>query len=243
MIKVLHKSLNVLEFIARHPEGQTLSAVAAAIGEKATTTSNIVQVLAKRNYLERVDGKWKLGISAYMLTGSTWDYDQVICRKAEPLLRTLAAETKASAVLSVWRGNERYVLLRIADDSTVTVNREYPEARNVYRTATGMVLLAAQEDRVIRDHIAQNGIPNLPQPSEQEIDRFREELESCRQQGYYVREKDGIFEAAAPLGEGEGQIRTAVGIFLPQFRLEDREALISALLKATAELETELTTL
>ena len=58
MIKVLHKALNVLEFISRYPEGQPLSAIAAAIGEKATTTSNIVQVLAQRNYLERKDGKW-----------------------------------------------------------------------------------------------------------------------------------------------------------------------------------------
>ena len=56
MIKVLHKSLNVLEYISRYPEGQPLSSIAAAIGEKPTTTSNIVQVLAKRNYLERVEG-------------------------------------------------------------------------------------------------------------------------------------------------------------------------------------------
>ena len=60
MIKVIHKALNILEYLARHEEGVSLSAIAAHIEERTTTTSNIVKDLSDRGYLERVNGKWKL---------------------------------------------------------------------------------------------------------------------------------------------------------------------------------------
>jgi len=240
MIKVLHKALNVLEFLARCPEGQGLSAIAAAIGEKPSTTANIVQVLAQRNYLERVDGKWKLGISAYLLTGSSSDYDRTVCCRAEPLLRALAAETRATAVLSVWRGQERYVLLRIADGSPVTVNGEYPETKDIYGTATGILLLSAQEASLIDAHVAGNGVPGNPLPTPEQIAAFRARLEDCRRQGYYFRETEEIFEAAAPVRDAAGRVRTSVGIFLPLFRVSDRAPLIAALLRTTEALEREM---
>ncbi|MBO5220944.1 MAG: helix-turn-helix domain-containing protein [Clostridia bacterium] len=240
MIKVLHKALNVLEFVSRHKEGQSLSAIAAAIGEKPTTTSNIVQVLARRSYLERVEGKWKLGIKAYMLTGSSADYDRSVCLCAEPLLRDLADETQASAVLSVWRGQERYVLFRVADGSPVTVNGEYPESKSIYGTATGILLLAAQEEAVIVGHISEHGVPGNPTPTAEQIATFRARLDLCRQQGYYYREKEGIFEAAAPVRDASGGVRTAVGIFLPLFRVSDRASLIASLLRTTEALEKTL---
>jgi len=237
MIKVLHKALNILEYLSQYPDGQTLSAIAAHIGEKPTTTSNIVQVLAGRNYLERTDGRWKLGVSAYLLTGSVTDYDRALCTLAEPILRVLAAETEASVVLSVWRGSERYVLLRILDESAVTVNREYPEARAIYGTATGMVLLAEQPQEIIDAHIAQNGIPGIAAPAEKAVAAFLATLALSRERGYYIREKESIFEAAAPLHEADGSVRTAVGIFLPQFRAGEREKLVGKLVEATHTLE------
>ncbi|MBQ4354431.1 MAG: helix-turn-helix domain-containing protein [Clostridia bacterium] len=237
MIKVIHKSLNILEFLSSKPEGETLSAIASAIGEKPTTVSNIVQVLAKRNYLERVNGRWKLGVSAYMLTGSTMDYDKVLLTRAKPILERLAAETEASAVLSVWRGQERYVLLRVMDQSAVTVNHRYPEAKEIYRTATGMLLLSEQPSDVIEAHIAENGIPGTENPSDEEIAAFLEELQAHRTAGYYTREKESIYEAAASIRDSGGAVRTAVGIFLPLFRANDKPALTAALLCAARELE------
>ena len=237
MIKVLHKALNILEYLSRYPDGQTLSAIAAHIGEKPTTTSNIVQVLAGRNYLERTDGRWKLGVSAYLLTGSAVDYDRALCSLAEPILRVLADDTEASVVLSVWRGSERYVLLRIADESAVTVNRAYPLATEVYSTATGMMLLACQPREIIDAYIEANGLPGIAEPADKAVAAFLATLALSRERGYYIREKESIFEAAAPLHEADGSVRTAVGIFLPQFRAGEREKLVGKLIEVTHTLE------
>ena len=236
MIKVLHKALNVLETVSRNPEGEPLSVIAAAIGEKTTTTSNIIRVLAARNYLEKENGRWKLGFAAFLLTGSLGKYDG-FCRRAEPFLRNLARSTEASAVLSAWREGERYVLLRIADGSPVTVNREYPEARNVYETATGIVLLAEQGEEAILAHIRKNGVPGNSEPNGEEISNFLRVLDTCRKKGYYVRDLKSVFEAAAPVRAADGSVRTAVGIFLPLFRVGNRKTLVQALLETTDLLE------
>ena len=237
MIKVIHKALNILEYLARHEEGSSLSAIAAHIEERTTTTSNIVKELSDRGYLERVNGKWKLGIGAYMLTGSARDYDRVLCAVAEPILHRLAAGTQAQAVLSVWRGQERYVLLRASDASAVTVNRDYPEAKQVYSTATGMMLLAEQSRETIDAYIAENGIPGMAAPTDDAIDAFCASLEQNRRRGFYLREKGDIFEAAVTVRDRSGSLCAAIGIFLPLFRADDKEALIRALRESAKELQ------
>ncbi len=240
MIKVLNKALNILEFLAKHPEGAALSAVAESIGEKATTTSNIVKVLADRGYLERTDSGWKLGISAFVLSGNRMDYDRVLTETAGSVLASLADKTGTAAVLSVWRSGKRYVLMRIEDKSDITVNREYPDAKDVYRTATGMVLLALRDDATIAGYIAENGIPNESDPSEEAVNEFKKLLKEIRDNGYLIREKQNIFEAAAIVRDPDGMTHTAIGIFMPLFRAHDKELLKVSLLDAVRELEAKL---
>lgn len=240
MIKVIHKALNILEYLAGKTAGASLSSIAEHIGEKPTTTSNIVGDLAARGYLERVDGKWKLGIGAYMLTGASHSYDRVLCTKAEPILHRLAAQTAAEAVLSVWRGQERYVLLRASDHSSVTVNRNYPESKMVFSTATGMILLAEQPPAVIDAYIAENGIPGILHPTEEAVQQFRLSLETYRRVGCYHREKGDIFEAAVSVHDTMGNLCAAIGIFLPLFRAQNKNDLIQALHSAANELQAGL---
>jgi DNA-binding IclR family transcriptional regulator len=131
------------------------------------------------------------------------------------------------------------VILRVSDDSAVTVNRTYPEAHDIYRTATGILLLSEREEEVISAHIRENGIPENPTPSPWQIEEFREMLNTCRRQGYFYRETTDVFEAAAPIRDPRG-IRTAVGIFQPLFRTENKEGLVAELLKVTEALEEAL---
>ena len=172
-----------------------------------------------------------------MLTGSARDYDRVLCAVAEPILYRLAEQTEAQAVLSVWRGQERYVLLRAFDDSAVTVNRDYPEAKQVYSTATGMILLAEQSPDVIDAYIAENGIPGISNPSDTAIAAFRAVLEQNRRRGCYLHEKGDIFEAAVAVHDQAGSLCAAIGIFLPLFRAGNKETLIRSLREAAAELQ------
>lgn len=234
MIKVLHKALNLLETVARCPDGLTNSEIAAQIGEKPTTTSNIVQLLCRRGYLEKRDGRYRIGVAAYTLTGHARDYDGALCRRAGGAMERLAQETGSSVVLAVWRGDERYVLLRAADPSEITVSERVADDGQVYTTATGMVLLAHQPQETADAYMEAHGLPG----TEDGADGFRRELRRIAASRCFSRVKGQIFEAAVPvpLPTDRGGVTTAVGLYLPLFRAGDPDALSGALADCAARI-------
>lgn len=243
MIKVLHKGLNILEFLAKKPQGSTLGEIAEAIGEKVTTTSNIVQVLAKRNYVERTGRRWKLGIGVYMLANNTEDYHKVLCELAEPILKKLSVFTGSVTVLTIWNNSERYVLLTVADESKITVNRNYAEKAKVYKTATGRVLIAYQSEEEIDRYMEKNGTVDGKTLTEEQLKEFKAELTEIKKQGYAVRRKDQVFSAGVPVFGLNGQVLFSIGLYMPEFRVTDEGKIIKELQKAADALAYEIKTI
>lgn len=212
MIKVLHKALNIIEFLAKYPDGKSLAEIAEAIGEKVTTTSNIVRVLAKRNYLEKAGKRWQLGIAAYMLTNATREYDKMLCDLAEPILKKLSVITGSSTVLSVWKNNERYVLLRVEDKAKIRVTKSWPEKGKVFKTLTGMTLLAYQPSDVIEEYIAKNSVVDGKKLTDEQIEEFKNILAVIKSKGYHIRDNGEGLAAAAPIFNSNGSVKIAIGL-------------------------------
>lgn len=244
MIKVLHKALNILEAVATSGDGMTLSEIAAAIDERTTTASNIVQVLYRRNYLDKLPGKngYRLGSASRMISDiDTGQYGSSLIDAASDILTKLSADTESRSVLTVWRNGERHVMLRVEDVSPVTVNVNQP-ATNLYQNATGIMLLACRDSTTIRRYIEQNGLPTQLYMRVADAEEMISRLEWIRETGVYCRDRGEIFEAAAAVGLGGGTIDAAIGIFLPSFRAGDRTVLTARLQAAARELEAKFRT-
>lgn len=241
MIKVLHKALNIIEFLAKHPDGKSLWEIAEFLGEKVTTTSNIVQVLAKRNYLEKDGKRWRLGIGAYTITNATREYDGILCTLAEPVLKKLSVITGASTVLSIWKNNERYIILRIEDHSKITVGRRWPEKGQAIKTLTGNVLLAYQSSEVINEYIAKNPVVDDRELTEEQIEEFKSSLGEVRKKGYYIRDNGRVLSAAAPVFNINGSVTIAIGLYgIPIFPTLNTDKIVGDIQKAAEELEVVL---
>lgn len=236
MIKVLHKALNIIEFLARYPGGKSLIEIAEFLGERVTTTSNIVQVLAKRNYLEKTGKLWHLGIAAYMLTTATTEYDKELCNIAEPILKKLSVITNSAVTLTVWENNERYVLLRVENESKIKKIKSLPEKGRVFKTVSGRVLLAYQSDEVIEEYIAKNSVVDGEKLTEDQLEEFKASLADIRCKGYYAREDGDKFSATVPIFDTDGSVKTAIGIYnMPLSGVQNVEKTVGYVQK-TAEL-------
>jgi len=238
MIKVLHKALNILETVASSDDPMTLSEITAAIDEKSTTASNIVQVLYKRNYLEKLPGKvgYKLGSAAYMLSDLNGGrYGDTLRKAAFGVLTRLTEVTEAKSVLTVWRGGDRQVLLRIEDSSPITVNDNY-KMTSVYQNATGMMMLACRDEGTVREYIEKHGLPSEHDFAVSDADDFVSKLKSIQAAGLFSRTRGEIFEAAASVRFGSGPSDTAIGLFVPSYRAGDTNELIEHLRYAANEL-------
>lgn len=214
MIKVLHKAFDILEYVASEKDSCSLSRIAEAIGEKPTTVSNIVQTLLKRDYLER-DGKglYRLGIRAYILAGSTPEYDSILCEISEAPLREVVKDVQADGVISVFRNRKKYIVLRILSDSLVRVSPSVYGNTNPCSTETGLVLLAYQKPDTIRQVAASCQLPPFCK-DEGELFRL---LERIRKEGFFMSfSSERLRAAAAPLYCGR-EVVSAIGLYQPRF--------------------------
>jgi len=235
MIKVIHKALDILEYIS-HDKGRSysLTEIAQAIDEKTTTCSNIVKTLFERGYMERVGKRgYKLGIMAYSIVNiSGYNIDLVNTTKVP--LKKLAEHINASAVLSVLKNNQKHVLLRIDSDSIIQVNSSELDISDPYETSTGLLLLAYQPENLILELIKENGIPRIF-ASQQDYCNF---LSSVRTDGYLsMTVKKEIAEVAAPI-KLDGNVNAAIGVHMPKYKFtpDYRKLVIENVLKISEEI-------
>jgi len=74
MIQVIHRAIDILEFVARDPERpKLLGEISAGINLKPGTCANIVKTLTLRGYLEKLDAQkgYLPGKQLYTLLGNT----------------------------------------------------------------------------------------------------------------------------------------------------------------------------
>ena len=239
MIKVLHKALNILEVVAETESGMTLSEIAAAIDERTTTASNIVQVLYKRNYLEKLQGKagYRLGSAALMFADCrNGQYGSTLTNAATGILTSLSRDTESRSVLTIWRGGDRHVLVRVEDESPVTANINQGQT-SLYHNATGVMLLACRDETTIRSYAERVGLPATSCLRTSSVEDLLNRLAWIREAGVFARDRGEIFEAAAAVNLGGGTTDAAIGIYLPSFRAGDRTKLQQRLEQAARELE------
>ncbi len=239
MIKVLHKALDILEFISHDKDKvYSLTEIANEIDEKPTTCSNIIKTLLERGYVERVGKRgYKLGIMAYSIVNIS-GYDIDLVNKAKDPLKELSEKINASAVLSVLKNNRKYVLLRIESNSIIQVNSTAMDISDPYKTSTGLVLLAYQQEDVINELIIQNGLP-LDFTNKEEYLSF---LSSIRKDEYLsMTVKKEIAEVAAPI-KSNGNVVAAIGVYMPKYKFtpEFQKKVEESIIKTSAEISGKL---
>jgi len=239
MIKVLHKALDILEYISNDKERQySLTEIAQAINEKPTTCSNIVQTLLERGYIERAGKRgYKLGVMAYSIVNMSGYHTDLVNAAKEPIKR-LADHIEADAVLSVLKNKRKHVLIRVDSDSVIRVNSSSLDISDPYKTSTGLLLLAYEQEAVVTGLIKLNGIPPIF-TSQEEYFNF---LGSVRTDGFIsMTVKKEIAEVAVPITV-DGNVIAAIGVYMPKYKFtaDYKKSVIESILKTSSEISSEL---
>lgn len=235
MIKVLHKALDILEYISNDKDKQySLTEIAQAINEKPTTCSNIVMTLLKRGYVERTGKRgYKLGIMAYKLVNMA-GYDVALVAAAKKTLKKFSNQIGADSVLSVLKNKRKHALIRIESESIIKVDFSALDISDPYLTSTGLLLLAYEEEFIVKELIKQYGIPSIFS-SEEEYIGF---LSGVRNDGYLsMTIKKEVAEVAAPIIVN-GNVIAAIGVYMPKYKFtsEFSKIVIDCILKAAKEI-------
>lgn len=231
MIKVLHKAFDLLETVALDKERvYTLTELAGLIDEKTSTCSNIVKTLCERGYLEHVQPKgYRLGAMAKGLDPFE-ALDRKLMDAADGEMNALVTRLGASGVLAVLKRGKKKILNDYRSDSAVVVNRAIRADKELYSTSTGLVLTCGGGS------LPAEGTPN----GFGTADEFEQMRRSVHTAGYVALDSHPeLFETAAGVYV-DGRLYAAVGVFLPKYKVVDKQLIINETLAAAGRIAEKL---
>jgi DNA-binding IclR family transcriptional regulator len=140
--QTLDRGLRVLEVLAEHPEGMTVSALAAALGTHRAGVYRLLGPLVDHRLVARgADGRHTLAAGLIALAGAVKPRLREV---ALPVLQRLADELRATTALTVRDGDEAVVALVVPPrDPRVHITYHVGMRHPLTQGCPGHVLLAA----------------------------------------------------------------------------------------------------
>jgi len=144
MSKTLHHGLVILEELAGHPDGLTVTEVAEAVGVHRTVAHRLLRTLEAHRLVRRDEHKRvRLSTALVSLAESV---DQDLRRVARPVLERLADATEATAHLVVRESETQARVLLVVEPRNASVHIAFRpgQAIDLPRGSAAMAILAAQ---------------------------------------------------------------------------------------------------
>ncbi len=243
MIQVIHRALDIVEFIARDRNREYgLGEIADSLGLNHGTCANIIKTLVGRGYLEQTGkkGGYKLGPQAYYLTGN-FSYKKELLRVAYEPVRELNEKLNESCILAIRKENMRVTLLKKLSTHELQVvdNRE---ERHVYLTATGRVILACMSPEEQELFVQKYGLPGEMWEEVKSEEDLAAELDRIREKQLAVHfAGEHIVGVGAPVYKNR-KVVASVGVYLPEvrFNYKTQELIFSEILKTAGRISKAL---
>ena len=215
------KTYEILNLIAQHKEGLTLSQIAKTLGLPKSTVFNIVHTLETLGLLRLTGhaspvyqlGTESLKLGLAYLSGSTLD------TAARPVLSKLCHETGETTFLSVRSGAADLVyVMKFLSDSEYQTKYSIGDVRPLLSLAMGKAMLSALPDEEVRAIITPEMFSVCSIPTITDIDTLIHYLHETRKIGYAIDVTgENIHFAspvAAPILDVNGSLVGAISIVI-----------------------------
>jgi DNA-binding IclR family transcriptional regulator len=224
MIRVLEKSLDILEAIKRHGSGVGLADLARSVSMPKPTVYRIIVTLESRGYLDRdPGGGYRLSDKLFSLQ-QRMPPAQALVRIAPPIMEELANGCRETVNLGMLDGGEVVVIATVESPQSVRMTSKVGNRRCFHTTAIGKALLSTLPDAAVQRLVAMKGLPRLtPASITNEKDLFTE-LRRIRKQGYAIDNQENELEGRCVGATIDGVADTgfALSISGPVFRMDLR---------------------
>jgi IclR family transcriptional regulator, KDG regulon repressor len=240
-VRVLHKTLDILEKIKTTEAGYTLADLARKVGLPKATVYRILCTLEGRGYLDRgAGGSYRLAKKLFDLQ-RTVPLEQMLHRVAQPVMERLVASCKETVNLGILDAGEVVVINTVESPQAVRMSSKIGNRRHLHSTAIGKVLLAGLPDKEVQRLLRLKGTPKLTEETLTSKAAVLAEIMKVRQQGWALDNQENEIEGrciGAAITSPEGQVLAALSISGPEFRMDlaRARALVPGLQAACAEI-------
>jgi len=240
-VRVLHKTLDILETIKTADAGYKLADLARKVDFPKATVYRILTTLEGRGYLDRrADGTYRMAKKLFDLQ-RTEAVEQILNRLAQPLLERLVNSCKETVNLGLLDAGEVVVINTVESPQAVRMSSKIGNRRLPHSTALGKVLLAGMPDKEVARLVRVKGLPKLTEATLITKTALMAEIQKVRQQGWALDNQENEIEGrcvGAPVEGPDGRVIAAVSVSGPVFRMDLARAksLVPELIATCAEI-------
>lgn len=245
---VLVKAVRILDYLSQTQSPQSMTNIAVECQLTMSTTNKILDTLEILGFVRKNmgDKTYALGPRLLQLANAAFiQFD--LLRESYPILYRLFQ--KVDATVNMGMLQEKSVLY--VNKFTPAVNRHVTQSRigfreDLYCSAMGKALLAAQEDDYIEEYLENSHLEKRTDYTIIQPEIIRRQIAIARRNGYATDNReaeDNIFCIGTTMGDSQALSRYAFSISIPYDQLTSKrfEALIGELQKAKAVIEYQLT--
>lgn len=223
----LERGLMVIELLANHKQGLTLSQIIDELDISKTSAFRIVSTLIFKNYLQKNETTKKITLSRKLLTlGISSMNEQSIVELSIDVMRALRDELKESVMLGVLIDNKGAILEQVSSSYPVKLYVEQGTHFNLHSSVGGKSILAYLPDDELNARLRSLSLKKLTANTIITKKDFREELEGVKKNGYAIDNGEdirGIHCIGAPIFDEYGYPVAALWITAPHGRLPHEE--------------------
>ncbi|MBC8165204.1 MAG: IclR family transcriptional regulator [Bryobacteraceae bacterium] len=218
-VEVLQRGIRILEVLAEHPQGVTLSSLAAETGLPKSSVHRLLATWEQLRYVVRLGGGiYQLGLAALELTRKVSGRNH-LTQLTQSQLRRLQSQTGESVYLALYR-NGRVILVDAVESShPLRVVVDLGERCFLHASAQGLCVAAWLEPDRLRELLQQQGTPRLTPKTDTDPATLKRRLLEVRERGYAINFEqtvEGSICLGAPLFAGrEGAVLGSVGLSIP----------------------------
>lgn len=222
-IQSLDRAFSVLEEVARHRDGITLSELSRALNLHTSTLYHVTRTLTGLGYLRTGsdDKRYRMGRGIFQLASACQD-EAEICDTANPYLEKLAEATGEATHFAIWERRKALILVRHAGPNALQMNERAGTLRPVYCTAIGKALLSGLSPEVYADYTSDIEFTPYTPSTLKDQQELRLQVDKARQDG--IAFDDCEFNAevrcmAATVRNFSGKVIGAIGFSGPVWRM------------------------
>ncbi len=209
-VPALDKGLDILECLASEGAALTQAQIARELGRRPTEIFRVLTTLERRGYIQRdlVSGAYRLTLRLFELGHTHSPYEALIEAALQPM-RDLSEEIGQACHLSVRHRENVLVLHQVESRSRVRISVEIGSTHPLVRSASGRVLLAAQNDHQLSSFLDE--LLDTPEAKE----RVTRRVNRIRDRGYeeaYSESIPGVTDLAVLIGRPGGKVNAALAI-------------------------------
>jgi len=226
-VPAVDRTLDILERLSAHPEGQTLSELSAALELPTNAVFRITGALKNRAYIDRDESTKRFTLTSKFLTITQPRCQQKsLVELALPAMRELRDATRETVQLGVLCALEGVILEQIESTFPLRIAVDIGLRFKLYNNAPGKLLLSFMEERERAETIRKLDLEPLTARTITDRAELLRECQRIVQSGYstdYGEADEGIHCIAAPIFDRHQSVEATVWISGPSRRLPKDE--------------------